>query len=114
MLQSDEAAEVRIGREWEPRPDPGDFGFDVRGAPLLGDGDAVVPIDHEVRVVHLIDDDRWEPALRERLLHSLPPVGELRPPGEQLTVEVASAVDGPHDVVDGDVLDAHIRLLKEA
>src|ERR671910_1681656 len=95
-----------------PRAKLGDLGVDHLGAAAASDRDAMVAVDHEVRVAEEVDDDRREVPVRERSLNALPARGDLGPAREEVPVEVAHASFRPHDLGEGYRADADVALLE--
>ena len=73
-LPKDDLEHVSPGREWDARDELGHVGVDHLCAPAPREGDAVVTVDHEIRLTEPDRNDRREAAVGERALERAQPV----------------------------------------
>ena len=98
LLRVDDLDQVVVGRQPPARPQPRHVGVDRLEPALPGNRNSVVAVDDEVRVAQLVDDDRREIVVRERLLDSTHARDDGRSQRTELAVEVTAAAVGPHDL----------------
>ena len=94
----DDLDQLVVGRQPPGRPQPRHVRVDRLEPALPGNRDPVVAVDDEVCVAQLVDDDRREIVVRERLLHSTHARDDGRSQRTELAVEVTAAAVGPHDL----------------
>ena len=86
-----------------------DFGIDRLAAFLGGQRQPLVTVDHEVRVIDLVDKDWRVSRVRPGLLDLMQEATESLRAGPEAPVELVRTADGSHDLVDRDLLDADVQ-----
>jgi hypothetical protein len=108
LLGMDELDDVRIRGKVPARLELRHLGVDGLQLELAGDGNAMVAVDHEVRVAELVGDDGREGRVGECPLDLLPAVAEAGSPRLEIAVEVAPAAVRPDDLLHRDRSETHV------
>ena len=98
LLRVHELDEPRVGAEVPTRNELRHLGVDRRHATCACDRDTMVPVDDEVGVAELVDDDGRKVAVRERRCDLPPALAHIGPEGAEVAVEVADAAVRPDDL----------------